>query len=96
MKCKHCRQSIKEKKPAIENLYSSFKKENSFEYFMNKTLKRVRNKLKKETERVDELRRQLDSGMIRPFTSKEEKILQVGLTLGQKEMVLKNQLERGK
>ncbi len=53
-------------------------------------------KLKKETERVDELRRQLDSGMIRPFTSKEEKILQVGLTLGQKEMVLKNQLERGK
>ena len=49
MKCKHCGQSIKEKKPAIENLYSSFKKENSFEYFMNKTLKRVRNKLKKET-----------------------------------------------
>lgn len=42
MKCKHCGQSIKEKKSAI-------KKEDSFEYFMNKTLKRVRNKLQKET-----------------------------------------------
>ena len=42
MKCKHCGQSIKEKKPAI-------KKEDSFEYFTSKTLERVRGKLKTET-----------------------------------------------
>ena len=42
MKCEYCGQLIKSKKLAI-------KKEESFEYFMNKVINKAKNKLKKES-----------------------------------------------